>query len=71
MHSDQQLGLYIRHRLQQIPMSRSEFGKHLGRNRSYAERIVRGQTLSPSLLPTVAKVLGVTVRDLMEPPVNH
>jgi plasmid maintenance system antidote protein VapI len=68
MHSDQLLGRYIDSRLRQIEMSRTAFAQELGRDRFYVHRVIKGQTLSPSYLPTVAKVLGVSVQNLMEPP---
>jgi hypothetical protein len=68
MHSDQRLGLYISQRLRQIKLSQGEFGSYLGRDRFYVHRVIKGQTLSPSQLPIVAKVLGVSVHNLMEPP---
>jgi hypothetical protein len=71
MNPDQLLGRYIGSRLSEIRMSRARLAQQLGRDRFYVHRVIKGQTLSPSYLPTVAKVLGVPVQNLMEPPNAH
>lgn len=67
MNPDQELGRYLLERRQALAVSRRALGAAIGRDRSYVERIERGQTLSPRYLPAIAAALQCSVNELIYP----
>lgn len=68
MNPDQELGRFMLERRRALMVSRAALGRAIGRDRSYVERVERGQTLSPRYLPAIARVLNCSVSELIQPP---